>query len=360
MATKKETTDLATTTPETTALQLDCWAEHKDLIKTMLAKGTTDAQFDLFVAVAKRMGADPLRREIFVTLYNGDMTIVTARDLYLRKAQEQPLYGGYMSDIICENDTFSKETEIVDGVPKDVIRHVRAAKDRGAVIGSWCMVFYKDKSIAPVFKHVEDTGYNKGTATWKSIPRTMWKKVAEAQALRSAFAGVLAGTIDESEATLFNPNAKMADAQVISTTAEGLPVDASLETTTKPAPSEEKPGKKTKLTVVKPEKPAEPPAQPEPDKAPEQPDTRASVLPEAMTKKAPMKPIAPEAWKSMTDAEKLKVFHDWANHIGVPPATLTSLKTQHKVVPKVVEAIKLNAEAYPDYCEAPWVNVFKN
>lgn len=170
---------------------LEVWNKINE-IRKVFAPNLSDKEFIFFVELGKSLGANPFKREIWAVKYdkNQPAQIFLGRDFYRKKAQELPNYNGHIVDAVYENDEF----EVVNGQPK----HRYSLKNRGKLIGAYCVVYRKDTEN-PYFVYVDFNEYNKGFSNWKSMPATMIKKVAEAQALRGAFQGVFAGTYDESE-----------------------------------------------------------------------------------------------------------------------------------------------------------------
>lgn len=169
----------------------DVW-EQIENIRALFAPSLTDKEFMFFVKLGKSLGANPFLREIWAVKYDtkSPAQIFLGRDFYRRKAQQLPNYNGHVVDAVYENDDFSVE----NGKPI----HRYNLKNRGKLIGAYCVVYKKDIET-PYFVYAEINEYNKGLSNWKIMPATMIKKVAEAQALRGAFQGVFAGTYDESE-----------------------------------------------------------------------------------------------------------------------------------------------------------------
>jgi len=66
------------------------------------------------------------------------------------------------------------------------------------LMGGWCKVYRKDRKF-PAVARVSFQEFNRGQSTWKGMPGTMIRKVAEAQAFREAFPISLGGmyTVDE-------------------------------------------------------------------------------------------------------------------------------------------------------------------
>lgn len=169
----------------------DVW-ERIEEIRALFAPTLTEREFLFFVQLGKSLRANPFTREIWAVKYDPKQPaqIFCGRDFYRRKAQEISTYDGHVVDAVYENDQFSVE----NGKPK----HSYNLKDRGKLIGAYCVVHRKDIRN-PYFVYVSIDEYDKGFSNWKIMPATMIKKVAEAQALRGAFQGVFAGTYDESE-----------------------------------------------------------------------------------------------------------------------------------------------------------------
>lgn len=160
-------------------------------VRKQFAKDLNETEFNFFLGLGKALNANPFTREIWAVKFgNGPASIFCGRDFYRKKAQEQPDYNGHLVDAVYVNDKFS----VLDGKPQ----HTYNIADRGKLIGAYAIV--RRKGIdQPYFVLVKFDEYNKGFSNWKSMPETMIKKVAEAQALRGAYQGVFAGTYDESE-----------------------------------------------------------------------------------------------------------------------------------------------------------------
>ena len=123
----------------------------------------TDVQRNQFAAVAQAFGLNPFKREIYATTYkNRDggtvMSIVTGYEVYLKRAEMNPNYNG-----------FETEVKVVNGE-----------------MGCTCKVYRKDRTM-PVTSTVWMGEYNTGRSLWASKPRMMLEKVAIATAFRRAF-----------------------------------------------------------------------------------------------------------------------------------------------------------------------------
>lgn len=173
--------------------ELTIWKDENSLknIKEIYGKNLSDAEFKTLVSIGENTGLNPFNRELFAVKYgNSPAQIFIARDGYRKIAQQQPDYDGHYADAIYENDVF----EVVNGV----VNHKYNMKNRGNLVGAYCIVRKKNINI-PLFGTVLLSEYNQNTPIWKEKKETMIKKVAESQGLRMAWQGKYAGTYDESE-----------------------------------------------------------------------------------------------------------------------------------------------------------------
>lgn len=208
------------------------WDDKIDIIKNAFAADLTRDEFTMFVELGRSLNLNPFKREIWCVKYgNAAPSIFVGRDGYRKTAQEQPDYDGHMKEAIYEND----EYQVKDGS----IHHTINFKNRGKLIGAYCEVYRKgmghpfretvmfreyyrgnrnsDGSIKK--RKYRDQWVDMKPTNWDTMPETMIKKVAEAQALRMAYQGLFAGTYDESEQWRPTPE-DGGDAIVISTVSQ--------------------------------------------------------------------------------------------------------------------------------------------
>ena len=136
-------------------------ASDIELIRNVSAPKCTDSEFRLLLYQAKTYGLDPLKKEIWAVKYQDGKpaSIFVGRDGHLAIAHRSQMFDGMES-----------------GTRMDGIE----------LIG-WAKVYRKDMRV-PFSVEVSAKEYNRGQGTWNTHPRTMIQKVAEAQALRRAFA----------------------------------------------------------------------------------------------------------------------------------------------------------------------------
>ena len=166
--------------------------EQLQVFKETYAKWSSIAEFSNFISIIKATWLNPFKREIWCVKYKDNPAqIFIWRDGYRKVAKQHKDYIYHRVDVICEND----EVEVENG---KLIKHKYSFKDRWQILGAYCIVkkkWYEDE----IFNYVDFEEYNTGMSKWKTSPKTMIKKVAEAQTLRMVFDELLEWTYDESE-----------------------------------------------------------------------------------------------------------------------------------------------------------------
>ena len=185
------------------------------LIKRTVAADCNESEFDLYMEMAKRVGLDPFRKQIYAIVYNKDkpakrkMSIITGIDGFRAVAQRS---GQYRPDEEEPNYTYSEDLKGDAnplGIEKASVTVHKYGPDKNwhPVKG----VAYWDE-FAPLKEGGEwkDTGQTwddgnakktfipDGTATlqagnWVKMPRVMIAKCAEAQAIRKGWPEDLSG-----------------------------------------------------------------------------------------------------------------------------------------------------------------------
>lgn len=165
--------------------------EQLELIKSQIAPEATNEELQLFLYTAKRSGLDPLARQIYcihrsTKLPNGQygkkMTVQTSIDGFRVIAERSGLYGG-QGEPIFEYDENNNPISC----------KVSVFKFRGDV---------RYEAAVGVAFFNEYAQYDKNgnlTGLWATKKRIMLQKVAEALALRKAFAQDLSGLYTSEE-----------------------------------------------------------------------------------------------------------------------------------------------------------------
>ncbi|WP_234554206.1 RecT family recombinase [Thermus caliditerrae] len=172
--------------------ELALWEEAKRVLREMYGKRLTEAEFSAFLLVARKLGLDPVSREIIPQVREGSggrqVSFIISRDGYLKAAMRDPDYAGLQSMVVREGDHF----EIHPSEGRVV--HRFGAK-RGAILGAWAISYHRKRPPVIYFADFQEyVEANKNSPTWKQYPSAMIQKVAEVGALRRQFnlSGVVA------------------------------------------------------------------------------------------------------------------------------------------------------------------------
>jgi len=178
--------------------------EQLEVMKRTIAKGASDDEFVIFIALAERYQLDPFAKEIFCIKNerrpDDPAQIMTSRDGYLAIANRTKSYDGLQSDVIREGDSFER-------TPEGGVAHGYAQTGRGKVVGAYALVYRKDRGrptyfFAPWNEYGEPNvkprqNHAEKYSPWFNYPSAMILKVAEAMALKRAFS--ISGLVGEEE-----------------------------------------------------------------------------------------------------------------------------------------------------------------
>ena len=179
------------------------------LIRRTVAADTTDDEFNLFISYCTSLKLDPRRRQIYALVYNKNnpqkrkMSIIVAIDGFRSIAARSGCYRPDEDEPRFEIDPEQKGPANPLGLVKAVVKVWQFAH------GDWhpvSAVAYWDE-YAPVkeeWAQGEDgqrrpTGKREPDGKWKTMPRLMLSKVAEALALRKAWPDDFSGVYAEEE-----------------------------------------------------------------------------------------------------------------------------------------------------------------
>ena len=210
----EETRALVGTTGKTSD---QLWSDAQiEVMKKTVAIGATPAEFAYFLNVAKYSGLNPFLREIyFIKTEKGQVSIITARDGYLKIAKRDQRFQGIQSMEVCEKDTFTVDTQMDDhGNIAQVVQHqITNFIDRGDIIGAWARGQMRGEEPVIIFtsmKEYDKSKQPKGGKMWKQYTSSMIRKVAEAMVLKR-IAGI-SGLVTDAE---INTDIQIVDAEVV-------------------------------------------------------------------------------------------------------------------------------------------------
>lgn len=157
-------------------------AQKTELIKKMVGAELTQVEFEVFIAVARARGLDPLLGQMHAVKRNLDgkskMVIQVGIDGLRAIAQRTGEYAG------CDKTLFEYDEEKrIISAEVTVHRMVKGNKCSFTATADWSEYYPGEKM-----------GF-----MWRSKPKVMLGKCAEAQALRKAFPFDLSGLYEEAE-----------------------------------------------------------------------------------------------------------------------------------------------------------------
>jgi phage recombination protein Bet len=170
--------------------------DQVSLLKSQIAKGTTDDELKLFIQVCNRTGLDPFARQIYAVVRKDKntesgkkMSIQTSIDGFRLIGQRSKEYAGQAGPFWCGADGLWKDVWLTKEYPV-------AAK-----VGVWRKGFSEPIwGVALWSEFCQVSPWNgETTAMWKNLPTVMLAKCAESQALRRAFPQELSGIYSEEE-----------------------------------------------------------------------------------------------------------------------------------------------------------------
>lgn len=162
-----------------------------DIVKKYLVNGqgnVTEQEIALFIGMCRANKLNPFNKDAYLIKYSSEpATMVTSKDVFFKRANQNPNFDGMESGIVVVNAENKIEKRA---------GHIYLKNEQ--IIGAWCTVYRKDWSH-PIYQEVNMSEYigrkksGEINSNWSLRPATMITKVAEATALRKAFTENLQG-----------------------------------------------------------------------------------------------------------------------------------------------------------------------
>jgi len=164
----------------------------KDIIDYINPKAT-EAEAFLFCEFCRRKGADPMTKQVYLIIYEGQngrqANFIAGKEYFTEKAESHPQFDGFEAGIIVVP---------VEGGPLEYREGTFWMPKTELLVGGWANVHRKDRKL-PSKSMIPREDYDSKKKLWQKMPATMLRKVALVQALREAFPANLGGMYDYSE-----------------------------------------------------------------------------------------------------------------------------------------------------------------
>ena len=155
-------------------------ALNDDIVKRYLVSGdpnkVTDAEVKMFTELCKAQRLNPFLREAYLVKFGSNPAqIIVGKDVFLKRARSNPRFKGFKAGIVVETK---------DGTYQNRPGTFYTPGEK--IVGGFCKVAIEGWDF-PLEHSVAMSEFSRNTATWKSMPAVMIRKVALVQALREAF-----------------------------------------------------------------------------------------------------------------------------------------------------------------------------
>ena len=170
------------------------------MIRKYLVNGNgavTDQEVMMFLGMCHAQKLNPFNREAYLIKYgqNSPATMITGKDVFLKRAQKNPKFDGFQSGVIVLNFETGQITEREGTFYLDQTEQL---------VGGWAKVWIKG-ARTPFYESVKLSEYigrkkdGQVNDQWSKRPATMIRKVALSHALKEAFPDELGGLYSQEE-----------------------------------------------------------------------------------------------------------------------------------------------------------------
>lgn len=182
----------------------------------------------LFLCLCQAQRLNPLIKEAYLVVFVGKdgtrrVSMIVARDVFIRRAEAHPKYAGFEAGITVELD--SGNVEEIQGALVPL---------KAKLLGGWSKVYRSDRQ-QPHYTTISYGEYTTGQSTWNKMPGTMCRKVALVQGFRETFPTISVGM--DSNVVVGDPGEEV-EGEVLSDSAAPPPQEApSAPSTAAPTPA---------------------------------------------------------------------------------------------------------------------------
>lgn len=173
-------------------------------IRERLCPNATESELALCVELCNRQHLNPFTQDVYLVKYgNAPASIITNYQVFNRRANKQPNYGGIDSGVVVLRDG-----EVVKKKGSAVYKIIGEQ-----LIGGWAEVKFTDGKI-PAYAELALTDYSTGKSNWAKMPGVMIDKCAKAAAWRLAYPSEFRGMYVSEEMDQAQPRPREVAAEV--------------------------------------------------------------------------------------------------------------------------------------------------
>ena len=168
-----------------------------DTVRNYLVSGggnVTDQEVVMFLELCKAQKLNPFVKDAYLIKYgNQAAQIVTGKDVFIKRAYENPNFDGMRAGVVILKKDGSLE-----------YREGSLKLPNETLVGGWCEVYLKDKrcpakAVVSFDEYAGRKANGQLNSMWANKGATMIRKVAQSQALREAFPSEFRGCYQKEE-----------------------------------------------------------------------------------------------------------------------------------------------------------------